>query len=55
MPYDVDAELAAATAMGVPELAGYELEIRHGIYRRNLTEPEDDRRTYHRRPVEVGV
>ena len=55
VPYDVDAELAAATAMGAPELAGYELEIRHGIYRRNLTEPEDERRTYHRSPVEVGV
>ena len=33
VPYDVDAELAVATAMGLPELAGYELEIRHGIYR----------------------
>ncbi len=55
VPYDVDAEMAAATAMGLPELAGYELEIRHGIYRRNLTEPEADRRTYHRRPVGVGV
>ncbi len=33
VPYDVDAELAFAREVGAPEYAGYELELRHGIYR----------------------
>ncbi|WP_370246963.1 metallophosphoesterase [Nocardioides sp.] len=33
VPYDVEAELAVARAAGVPELAGYEAELRLGLYR----------------------
>lgn len=33
VPYDVEAELAAARDLGMPEYDGYELELRHGIYR----------------------
>lgn len=40
VPYDVDAELAAARDLGAPELAGYELELRHGLYRGQLAEWE---------------
>jgi predicted phosphodiesterase len=38
VPYDVEAELAAARALGVPQYAGYELELRHGVYRGMLEE-----------------
>ena len=33
VPYDVDAELAVAREVGVPHYDGYELELRHGLYR----------------------
>ncbi|WP_134741088.1 metallophosphoesterase family protein [Nocardioides sp. 503] len=36
VPYDVEAELAVAREMGVPQLAGYEAELRHGVYRHDL-------------------
>lgn len=52
VPYDVEAELAVARAMGAPELEGYELELRHGIYRRNLDAGEEPE--YHRRAL-VGA
>ncbi|MFI0896487.1 metallophosphoesterase family protein [Streptomyces sp. NPDC020983] len=48
VPYDVEAELAAARAAGMPEYDGYAAELRHGVYRGNLargTAPG-----YHRRP-----
>ncbi|GLZ78916.1 phosphoesterase [Actinorhabdospora filicis] len=45
VPYDVEAELAVAREMGVPQYAGYEAELRHGIYRRDLGKPV----SYHRR------
>ncbi|QWF22706.1 metallophosphatase family protein [Nocardioides sp. LMS-CY] len=38
VPYDVDAELAAARELGMPEYDGYELELRHGLYRGGLTQ-----------------
>jgi predicted phosphodiesterase len=47
VPYDAAAELEIARTLGMPELAGYESEIIHGIYRGDLyanTPP-----TYHRR------
>jgi diadenosine tetraphosphatase ApaH/serine/threonine PP2A family protein phosphatase len=53
VPYDVEAELAVAETMGLPQLEGYELELRHGIYRGNLGEAEP--RDYHRSPVGVGA
>jgi diadenosine tetraphosphatase ApaH/serine/threonine PP2A family protein phosphatase len=36
VPYDVEAELAVAEVLGMPELAEYQLELRHGIYRGNI-------------------
>lgn len=33
VPYDVEAELAAARELGAPQYDGYELELRHGLYR----------------------
>jgi diadenosine tetraphosphatase ApaH/serine/threonine PP2A family protein phosphatase len=36
VPYDVEAELAVAEALGMPELDAYALELRHGIYRGTL-------------------
>ena len=53
VPYDVDAEVAAAEALGMPELEGYELEVRYGVYRGNLAAGEEP--DYHRRPAGVGV
>ena len=38
VPYDVEAELAAARELGAPDYDGSELELRHGIYRGNLAE-----------------
>jgi diadenosine tetraphosphatase ApaH/serine/threonine PP2A family protein phosphatase len=38
VPYDVEAELAYARSVGMPAYEGYQLELRHGIYRGNLTE-----------------
>ena len=47
VPYDVEAEIAAATALGMPELEAYTVEIRDGIYRGDLKSGEPT--TYHRR------
>lgn len=33
VPYDVDAELAVARELGVPDFPGYESELRLGVYR----------------------
>lgn len=38
VPYDVEAELAHARACGLPNYAGYEAELRHGIYRGSIAE-----------------
>ncbi len=38
VPYDVEAELAVTREMGMPHYDGYELELRHGIYRGSLKE-----------------
>ncbi|HSE10132.1 MAG TPA: metallophosphoesterase family protein [Nocardioidaceae bacterium] len=46
VPYDVDAELAYAREVGMPDLEAYELEVRHGIYRGNLKPGEQPE--YHR-------
>ncbi len=37
VPYDVEAELAVARDLGVPQYPGYEAELRHGLYRGALT------------------
>lgn len=47
VPYDVEAELAAAKEMEMPELEAYTLELREGIYRGNLKPGETP--SYHRR------
>lgn len=44
VPYDVEAEIAVATRMGMPELDGYISELRHGVYRGATDGP-----SYHRR------
>ena len=36
VPYDVEAELAVARELGLPQYDGYELELRHGLYRGEL-------------------
>lgn len=36
VPYDVEAELAVARDLDLPQYAGYELELRHGVYRGDL-------------------
>lgn len=33
VPYDIEAEIAVATAMGMPELNSYAVELRTGVYR----------------------
>ncbi|WBB56813.1 metallophosphoesterase family protein [Verrucosispora sp. WMMD573] len=48
VPYDFEAELAVAARLGMPELAGYVSELRHGIYRGAMHAPDGPR--YHRRP-----
>ncbi|CAN5597204.1 metallophosphoesterase family protein [soil metagenome] len=40
VPYDVEAELAVARETGVPQYAGYEAELRMGLYRGALAEYE---------------
>ena len=40
VPYDVEAELAYARDVGAPEYAGYEAELRLGLYRGALAEFE---------------
>lgn len=47
VPYDVDAEIAAAKDLGMPELDEYVSEIRDGIYRGEMNKPGGP--TYHRR------
>jgi predicted phosphodiesterase len=44
VPYDVEAELAYAREVGMPEYAGYEAELRHGLYRGSLEMLEPGRR-----------
>ncbi|MEV6347451.1 metallophosphoesterase family protein [Actinoplanes sp. NPDC051851] len=46
VPYDVEAEIAVATAMAMPELPGYISELRHGVYRGDMDDPRA--RKYHR-------
>lgn len=47
VPYDVEAELAFAREVGMPDLDAYKLELREGIYRGDMgRKPE-----YHRRPA----
>jgi predicted phosphodiesterase len=46
VPYDVEAELAVAARMGMPELEGYVSELRHGIYRGKMHDPDGTK--YHR-------
>jgi predicted phosphodiesterase len=48
VPYDAHAELEVARQLGMPELAGYESEIIHGLYRGNFY--ANHPHTYHRRP-----
>ncbi|BBH70285.1 phosphoesterase [Actinoplanes sp. OR16] len=43
VPYDAEAEIAVAEAMGMPELDGYVAELRHGVYRGAVNGPR-----YHR-------
>jgi hypothetical protein len=47
VPYDVESELAVARAMGMPELDAYASELRHGIYRGEMNDPDGPK--YHRR------
>ncbi|GIE90077.1 metallophosphoesterase family protein [Actinoplanes regularis] len=47
VPYDVEAELAEAARLGMPELAEYTSELRHGIYRGRMHDPAGP--PYHRR------
>ncbi|MGH3507076.1 MAG: metallophosphoesterase family protein [Nocardioidaceae bacterium] len=49
VPYDWQSELEAAERMGMPEMEGYTLEVRDGIYRGNLRPGEKP--TYHRRSL----
>jgi diadenosine tetraphosphatase ApaH/serine/threonine PP2A family protein phosphatase len=42
VPYDVEAELAHAREVGAPEYAGYESELRRGIYRGSMAEYADE-------------
>jgi predicted phosphodiesterase len=46
VPYDAHAELDTARRLGMPELAGYEAEILHGLYRGDLY--KNITPTYHR-------
>ncbi|MEP9383606.1 metallophosphoesterase family protein [Nocardioides sp. KR10-350] len=48
VPYDWQSELAYAASVGMPELDGYTVEIRDGVYRGNLRAGEAP--DYHRRP-----
>jgi diadenosine tetraphosphatase ApaH/serine/threonine PP2A family protein phosphatase len=49
VPYDVEAELAVAAQMGMPELEAYASEVRHGVYRGEMNDPAGPK--YHRRAV----
>jgi predicted phosphodiesterase len=48
VPYDWESELAYAAAVGMPELEGYTIELRDGVYRGNLAAGEQP--DYHRAP-----
>lgn len=48
VPYDVEAELAAARELGMPEFQEYESELRHGIYRGDFRSGNPP--GYHRTP-----
>ncbi|WBB88975.1 metallophosphoesterase family protein [Verrucosispora sp. WMMC514] len=48
VPYDVEAELTVAARLGMPELAGYVSELRHGVYRGEMHDPDGPK--YHRQP-----
>ena len=48
VPYDWEAELAVAADLGMPELDGYTVELRDGVYRGNLKAGEAP--DYHRGP-----
>ncbi|WP_275693227.1 metallophosphoesterase family protein [Nocardioides sp. TF02-7] len=50
VPYDHEAELAHAAAVGMPELDAYALELREGVYRGHLPTGVAP---YHRRPATV--
>jgi hypothetical protein len=52
VPYDVEAEVAAARDLGMPELDHYAVEIRHGIYRGDVRAGTPPR--YHRAPARAG-
>ncbi|MEV0715074.1 metallophosphoesterase family protein [Asanoa sp. NPDC050611] len=51
VPYDAEAELAVARDMGMPEWDGYASELRHGIYRGEMHDPDGPK--YHRRPAQL--
>jgi diadenosine tetraphosphatase ApaH/serine/threonine PP2A family protein phosphatase len=53
VPYDVEAELSVAKAMGMPEFDGYAAELRQGIYRRDFTSGKAS--AYHRRSRESSA
>jgi len=54
VPYDVEAELAFAREVGMPEYEEYALEVGEGIYRGNLVRGEKP--SYHRSPpTQVGA
>jgi predicted phosphodiesterase len=48
VPYDVEAELAVAKDLGMPEFEEYVSEIRDGVYRGEMNDPGGPK--YHRRP-----
>lgn len=53
VPYDWAAELAAAEAMGMPELEEYASEIRDGVYRGEMNDAGGPK--YHRRPRSSSI
>lgn len=48
VPYDAEAELATAAALGMPEWDGYMAELRHGVYRKEYASGLPP--AYHRKP-----
>ncbi len=58
VPYDVEAELAFAREVGMPELEAYASELRHGIYRGEMNDPggpKYHRRSHHRSPSSLAI
>ena len=53
VPYDVEAELTVARAMGLPEFDGYASELRHSLYRGELKTGKPPR--YHRRSPDAAA